>query len=255
MVLMADDQHPYFTGKDPLQHVVEAQAKGIIASSEQHGTELPGHLSAAADAAKEAAVLSLLLWVFLPYICIEPRHHLVIYIIFAFGLALWKGGRGAWLSWSRLERLHRITAEEKYEIENHRKQERDELAVLYKAKGFQGKLLEEVLDVLMADSDRLLRVMIEEELGLSLGVHDHPIKQGLGGAIGVLFSTLCVLIGYAIYPHLGVLFSALIAIGLASALYGYLEKNRLIPAVVWNLGLAVLTFGSVHFLLQTVFGG
>ena len=34
----------------------------------------------------------------------------------------------------------------------------------------------------MADGDRLLRVMLEEELGFSLEVYDHPLKQALGFA-------------------------------------------------------------------------
>ncbi len=89
-------------------------------------------------------------------------------------------GRSAWLGWSRLERLHRILAQEKWEIEHNREQEREELGVLYAAKGFEGKLLEDVLDVLMADGDRLLKVMVEEELGLTLESQVHPLKQGLG---------------------------------------------------------------------------
>lgn len=251
---MTEEQHPHFKGKDPLHHVAEAQANGIIASSEVHGTETPGHLAAASDAAKETAILSLLLWVFLPYVCIPPEDHLIIFTTFAFGWMIWKGGRGSWLAWSRLERLNRITAEEKYEIEHNRKQEREELRVLYEAKGFQGKHLEDVLDVLMADSDRLLRVMIEEELGLSLGVHEHPLKQGVGAACGVVFTITLAILGFMIYPHSGLLYACILSMGIASAVYSYLEKNRIIPGVVWNIGLAVLSFASVHFLLQFFFG-
>jgi hypothetical protein len=42
----------HFKGKKALQHIIDARQKGKIASEEVHGTELPGHISAAADAAK-----------------------------------------------------------------------------------------------------------------------------------------------------------------------------------------------------------
>ncbi len=47
-------------------HVVEAQARGLIASAEMHGTEIPGHWSAGADAARETAVILLILSTNLP---------------------------------------------------------------------------------------------------------------------------------------------------------------------------------------------
>ena len=100
------------------------------------------------------------------------------------------------LGWARLERLHRIVEEERYEIENHRQQEREELKELYRAKGFQGKLLDEVVDVLMADGERLLKVMVEEELGLSLQSQEHPLKQGAGSALGAFVASFSFYVVY-----------------------------------------------------------
>jgi hypothetical protein len=51
------NQPDHFKGKDALHHVIEAQAEGIVSASEIHGTEIPGHLSAAGDAARETAFL------------------------------------------------------------------------------------------------------------------------------------------------------------------------------------------------------
>lgn len=231
----------HFQGKDALGHVVEAQAKGIIASSEVHGVEVPGHLSAGADAARETALILPMLWV------LVGQGYLVA--IFALGWLVWKAGRSAWLSWSRLERLHRITTEERWEIEHHRGQERAELRELYRAKGFQGKLLEDVLDVLMADNDRLLKVMVEEELGLSLNVHEHPLKQGLGAAVGVSIAAIGVLAPLWIAPPYGMFFAGALVIAVAAASSAYLEKNKIIPTVVWNLGLSGLAFSTVYYLL------
>src|SRR3990167_5668294 len=122
----------HFKGKKPLDHLIEARIKGKIASDEIHGAELPGHTQAAFDCAKETAFLLLILWEFqlsLPY-----------FVLFIIGYLIWKTGRSALLGWRRLERVHRLIQEEKYEIEHHRETEKEELKALYEAKGFSGKL-------------------------------------------------------------------------------------------------------------------
>lgn len=240
----------HFKGKDALGHVIEAQAQGIVSASEIHGTEIPGYLSACCDAARETATILPMVWVVLSHLASSHFELVILVSIFSFGLLLWKMGRGAWLGWFRLERLHRILEQERWEIEHHRQQERDELRVLYAAKGFEGKLLEDVLDVLMADNDRLLKVMVQEELGLSLATTEHPLRQGLGAALGVIFSFIIYLAFSLAEPRFGALYGGVIAIGAASALSAWLAQNQLVPAIIWNLGIAVLAVGSVFFLVQ-----
>ena len=238
----------HFKGKSALDHVVDAQAQGIITAAEVHGIETPGHLSAGADAARETAVVLVFFWLVLHALKVE-RTELLLAIV-SFSWLLWRTGRSAWLAWFRLERLHRILAQEKWEIEHHRQQERDELRVLYAAKGFEGKLLEDVLDVLMADNDRLLKIMVEEELGLALASYEHPIKQGVGAAIGVLCSALLCLIPHLLLPSIGLICGAGLAISLSSLLSARYAGNKFIPAIIWNLGIAAFACGAVYFLLQ-----
>lgn len=247
------DNPSHFKGKEAIAHVAEVQALGMLSSAEIHGMELPGHLSAGTDAARETAVVIALVWLVLVELAAPFHQTLFILAIFSAGWLLWKVGRSAWLGWFYLERMHRIVDQERWEIEHNRQQERDELRVLYAIKGFEGKLLEDVLDVLMADNDRLLRVMVEEELGLSLQTYEHPLKQSLGAAIGTFCTVLIALIGYAVYPALGLGIGALISLGVASGLSAYFERNRIIPAVVWNIGVAVLAFGVSYFLFKYFF--
>lgn len=242
----------HFKGKDAIDHVIEAQAQGIIASAEIHGTEVPGHISAGADAARETAVALLLLWSIFLQIGLPFNKSLQLLAIFAFGWSVWKFGRSSWLGWSRLERLHRIVGQEKWEIEHHRQQERSELKELYAAKGFEGKLLEDVLDVLMADDERLLRVMVEEELGLSLQTYEHPLKQGLGALLGSVVASLLCIASLFVNVSLGIFFGALTVVAISAATLAYLAENRLVSAIVWNVGLAVLTYGAVYFGMQYV---
>lgn len=245
-----DNLHKHFQGKNGISHVAEAQARGIISSVEIHGAEIPGHLSAAADAAKESSVVLVMMWALLMHLEIPIVMMWQVLGVFASGWFVWKIGRSAWLGWSRLERLHRVLKQEKWEIDHHREQERLELKALYKAKGFEGKMLDDVVDVLMADGNRLLKVMVEEELGLSLESQEHPLKQGGGAALGTVAATLLCGTGLIFFEGWGIIVAALAVIAAAVAISARYEQNRLVSAVVWNLGIAILAFATVYYLIQ-----
>jgi VIT1/CCC1 family predicted Fe2+/Mn2+ transporter len=140
--------------------------------------------------------------------------------------------------------------QERYEIEHHRSQEREELKVLYAAKGFEEPLLDQVIDVMMADGDRLLKVMLQEELGLTLEGYQHPLKQGLGAGIGALASSVICLAALAWLPQYGIVAVALLIMGVAALLGARYEDNRMIPAFIWNVGIGSLCFGVVYFALS-----
>lgn len=244
---MVQETPAHFKGKDALGHVVEAQARGMVAATEVHGLEAPGNLSAGADACRETAILLALAWVV--FLEIGHPNSLFPLLVISIGWMLWKAGRCAWLAWSRLERLHRVLEQERWEIEHHRQQERDELRELYRAKGFEGKLLEDVLDVLMADNNRLLKVMVEEELGLTLASVQHPLKQSLGAAIGVFIGAAICLCCALFLPY-GILIGAALSLIFSAALSAKQIGNEVIPAIVWNLGIGVLAIGTTYFLLN-----
>lgn len=236
--------HKHFEGKKPLDHVIEARKKGKVASSEIHGEELPGHISAASDAAKETALILLIFWALFG---LQDHWFMVVFIS---GWLVWKVGRSAILGWARLERLHQVIAEERYEIEHHRPQEREELRALYEAKGFSGKLLDEVVDVLMADDNRLLQIMLEEELGLNLESYEHPLKQAGGAFIGVIGAALIMSFGLFFLPNWGPPVCAAVVIALAAGGAAQGERRSVLPAMIWNLAVAALAAGVAYLLQQ-----
>ena len=245
----------HFKGKEALEHVIEARIKGKEASSEMHGAELPGHYHAAADAAKETSLTLLIFWTLLNelHFSIESIH--LLSLSFLIGFLFWKTGRSAILGWSRLERLHRLIEEEKWEIEHHRPQEREELKALYAAKGFSGKLLEESIDTLMADDNRLLQVMLEEELGLQLESYEHPLKQAAGAFLGVLGASILMSAALFLFPWWGVGLMTLLIIGLAAGISSHLEKNNPFTSIVWNIaiggvGTMISYFAAKIFVLK-----
>lgn len=247
---MDDSGFKHFEGKDALKHVVEKQSWGMTTSSEVHGTEMPGYLSAGSDAARELAVAMVLAWLLLNRFLLSPEQGAALLCLGGLGFAVWKIGRGAILGWARLERLHRLVEEERWEIEHQRGQERFELKELYRAKGFQEPLLDDVVDVLMADGDRLLRVMLEEELGLTLETHDHPLKQAMGAGVGaVLAIGLAVGTFYAV-PAAGPIPGAGLALVTAAGISAAYEGNRVIPAAIWNLATGFLACGVLYFTLN-----
>ncbi|HSX38630.1 MAG TPA: VIT1/CCC1 transporter family protein [Chlamydiales bacterium] len=231
----------HFKGKEAIDHVIDARIKGRSASSETHGAELPGHYSAAADAAKETTLILMLFWILFSELNLSSAQIHWISLCFMIGWLFWKVGRSAILGYSRLERLHRLIEEERWEIEHHRPQEREELKALYAAKGFSGKLLEESIDILMADDNRLLQVMLEEELGLSLESYEHPLKQALGAFCGVLTAGAILFLSFVFLPWWGTALTAICLIALFAGAVAHLEKNRLLHAIVWNIASAALS--------------
>jgi len=236
----------HFDGKDALTHIVEKQAKGLLSTyeSETHGSEIPGHLFAGADAARDTAIAFLALWLLLSPLSFTKLT--LTLAVFSLGWTFWKAGRAAWLGWFHLERMHRILDQERWEIEHHRPQERDELKELYKAKGFQeGPLLDDVCDVLMADEDRLLREMVKEELLLSLESYVHPLKQGFGAMIGALSSIVCCFLGLFLFPTWGLWMGSALGLLGGTLVSTHFEGNRSIPALIWNGGLLAVSGGCI----------
>ena len=229
----------HFKGKTALQHIAEVQATGISSSLEVHGAEAPGSTFAFIDSARETLLLLAALLILFSFSSIALTEQIFFIISLSCGWIFWKGTRSAWLSWSRLARLHRVASEEQDEITKNRPQEREELIALYSAKGFQGQLLEKVVDVLMADQDRLLRVMLQEEMGYRLEESMHPLVQGLWAALGA-FSALLLLPCVHFLPLKAIIAIAVLAEATLGSWFASLEKNEKIPAFFWNLVLGTV---------------
>ncbi|HAA20203.1 MAG TPA: hypothetical protein DCR93_05405 [Cytophagales bacterium] len=72
---------------------------------------------------------------------------------------------GAFLaSRSEKQQYEKHKAVEYWEVDNIPEKEREEVREIYAAKGFEGELLEQVVDVITADRDRWVDVMMKDEL-------------------------------------------------------------------------------------------
>lgn len=147
---------------------------------------------------------------------------------------------------------------ERGEIRDHIEHERDEVRVLYAAKGFREPLLEQIVDTLCADDDRLLKVMMEEELGLSMHHIHHPLLVGLWNSSGAMLAGVALALpaiwlspaSAAVWMCVGG--TALLA-GV-SLVAGRLTGRSVAEAFGSALVFAIVTGGVVRFLSQWLAG-
>jgi hypothetical protein len=232
-----ETKSPHFEGMSAKEHLIKARIKGLSASSELHGVEAPGRVHAFIDATKDTSIAALILCSATETMLAAKTSALIL-ACFLVGWIIWKTIRSALLGWMRLGRLHKLIEEERWEIEHNREQEREELREMYKVKGFSGKLLDDVVDVLMSDDNRLLGVMLEEELGLHLEVHEHPLSQALGALFGSLIVSATLFTAFFFGSFYVMALLALVTIALASVADARYEKSIRYSHIVWNVAAA-----------------
>ena len=230
----------HFLGKSVREHLSDE----LSGSAVEHGeaTALQGKKEAFYDAMRD---LFLVMGAFF-FLCIALPLSLERGLVMSFALGLffcfWKTFRSAMNAWTHLKKIHHIAYEERCEILANREQEREELLVLYQDKGFSGPLLERVVDVLMADHERLLQVMLQEELGLPLTHIDHPLQTALWTFFGgflALFVSSGVL--FWVPPSASWILLSLLAGGCSGALT-YKERSIQLRAFVWTATSAAVAF-------------
>ena len=213
--------YEHFEGKDVVEHLAAAREKGAKATAEVHGTEMPGYLSAAADSLKETALLLLGMWL----------------LFSAFSVAKPLGILGIFCNSDERHGLNRW---------------KEELTAMYRQKGLTGALLDQVIEVLMADDNRLLRVMLEEELGLTLESYEHPLKQAAGAGGGVLLAVASGTLGFFLGGTVGIVLLLTCAFGIATILASKWEGNEIMKSLIWNLAVGALGVGSIFLLARWI---
>lgn len=241
-----DETRDHFKGKNAYEHLKDARLKTQAKLSESHGLYSNVPLLVAFDVAKETILIFSLLFIMAEKL---PMLQMMHYMTFILGWVIWKTVRGSFLAWGRLAKLHRVIEEEKYEITHNRKQEKKELEEMYRLKGFEGELLNQVVDVLMADDNRLLHVMLEEELGLELGTFEHPLKFALANFLGVCSPALILIIALYLVPYGVWIFSPLCVVIIAF-IQSKIEQLEPIKTIVWNTACLLLATGCALFFMH-----
>lgn len=233
---MSHDKH--IKEKTVIEHLASARKKGYLASVELHNFAFSSKLFSFLDAFRDGIIL----------FCLIYLSSSIILWPFAIGFALWRGLKIALQGFMRLERLHFLIKEEKYEIENNREEEKQELLAIYEAKGFKGDLLQEVVATLMADDNRLLQVMLEEELGVSFETLDHPVMTGLMAFLGTIGAVLTTY-GLSFIKY-GPLIGGAIFILIAAFYETRKQKLPSFTSMTWSLASITFVFFVSYFIGQ-----
>jgi len=80
---------------------------------------------------------------------------------------------------SQMEFYQSEVDRERYEINRFPEHERDEIRGIYKAKGFSGPLLDQIVEHITGDPERWADVMMREELGFTEDNFDSPLKSAV----------------------------------------------------------------------------
>jgi len=103
---------------------------------------------------------------------------------------------GAFLSAkSSLDVYRKHKAREYWEIENMRETEIEEIRIIYRDKGFEGELLEQIVSKITEDKDRWVDVMMKEELEM-IPEQKSPFKSGVATFVSFLLVGLLPMIFY-----------------------------------------------------------
>lgn len=103
---------------------------------------------------------------------------------------------GAYLSTkSELQNYEKHEKIEYWEVDHLPEKEREEIREIYQAKGFEGELLEKVVEVITADKDRWVDVMMKEELEMVRETKS-PIAMGAVTYFSFLIVGLVPLLAY-----------------------------------------------------------
>lgn len=173
---------------DTAEHVSEARMRARhLLSSEAHVGAVDDWRRALVSA-RDTLLLIFLIWATLRGFG-TPALSGHMLTAMAVGIALFFGVSTGRATRLQVQYFSDELERERSEIRDHFEHECEEVRELYAAKGFHGPLLDQVVDTLTSDDDRLLKVMMEEELGLLVHHMTHPLL------VGVWNFTASVLVG------------------------------------------------------------
>lgn len=152
---------------------------------------------------------------------------------------------------------------EYWEVDNLPQKEREEIEEIYAAKGFKGELLQQVVDVITADRDRWVDVMMKEELEMAEETKS-PLAMGGVTYLSFLILGLIPLIVYVLDYAVGLdidlfLYSsvltgfAFLGIGLMKAWVNHTHKLRAMLETLFLGGAAAVLAYWVGDVLEKAF--
>ncbi len=237
---------------DTAEHVSQAREKARqVLGGESHLAAMDNWRYALLSA-RDAIIFIWLTWIAL-YSFGEPNYTAPFLLVICIGVSLLIGISTGRSAHTQVQYYARELERERTEIRDSFEQEREEVRVLYAAKGFSEPLLGQIVDTLCADEDRLLKVMMEEELGLFMHHVNHPLLVGALHFVAALIPgfliTVPLLMGLAGAEH-DWFMPTIVSILLIMLACGFARSTGrgMVELVADFLVMAFVTGGVVYFL-------
>lgn len=154
-------------------------------------------------------------------------------------------GAGAYISTkSQKEFFEEEIKREDWEIDNKREREIEEVKEIYEAKGFKGKLLEDITKHIISNRKRWLDVMMKEELGLFADRLGNPWQAGALSGFAFVLGSLFPVLPFIFLDVTNGLYGSIIATGTAMFAVGVI-KARFTKANPIYKGMEMLLIGFI----------
>lgn len=257
-----DHHTPHTPSGHAADHVAEARLRARqVLASESHLGDVDDWRRALVSA-RDSLIFIWITWLTL-YGFGHPPFTGAMLLVLAIALAILFGISTARSTHAQVEYYTSELDRERSEIRDNFDHECEEVRVLYAAKGFEEPLLSQIVDTLTADDDRLLKLMMEEELGLSMNHINHPLIVGLWNFSGALLAGCALAVPVlflsqpAIHQWMPVGGAALMAV--VALISSRATSRSMIEFFTVGLIMAIVTGGVAYLLAQwltqwTVFG-
>jgi len=149
------------------------------------------------------------------------------------------------------EQFKKLEAFERSQIDIIPEGEREEIRQIYRNKGFQGDLLDKVVDQITSDRDLWVTTMMQEEYGMSIAIRS-PVKAALMTFMAFIICGFLPLLTFIFKINSPFLMASLLT-GTVFFLIGSL-KSRWSLRSWWLSGIRTLMIGSVAAVLAYLVG-
>jgi len=153
------------------------------------------------------------------------------------------------------ERTEQARRREEKHIDEIPEGEREEIRQIFSRKGFEGSVLDEIVQIITQDRKRWVDTMLTEELGLQLE-GPTPLKAGTITFVGFFLAGMIPLLPFLLTMHLTaqeVFFMSTCATGLSFFLIGVL-KGWVLDRPLFFSGLETLLIGGCAAALAYIMG-
>ncbi len=131
--------------------------------------------------------------------------------------------------------------------------ERDEIREIYKKKGFDGELLDKVVDTITSNKDVWVAVMMAEEHNLAKVEPGHALRSALVVGVSAIIGSLVPLAPFVVVPVTQAMWAS-VAIAAATLFVVGAYKARVTTGTWWKSGLELSAIGMAAALVGYIVG-